>query len=579
MSDLTPDPLWDGQGSDPELERLERLLSPLKTTQSLPPLPARHLPSWVWALAAGLVLAVGSAALIQSGQSDIEAPDGASADGRTVHGTSGDAGNETDEGQGPSSGDRRAATSTVVGSGSERAGDAREWLPGSSDSLAGGAADGRTSQDGAQADQVADTVRRGRDTFIFYEDEMGLSANPVHERSMSDVRLNELLHIALFAPNYADQPVGMLAESWELDETGRALTISLAEARWSDGRPVTAEDVVFTLQTFKNPESRSLDRNRWDFIRNAVAEDDKTVVLNFGRSYRDPPLAQLYLKVIPKHFFKGTGIAYNHTYRTKPVTGGLFAVKEKDHKNWILRQKASARPAKMSEIRVQEVPEKQTQADLMSYEYGHAMIEVEPQQRAELDADRCCTLKPYPSKAWWYTALNEGNLHLSDARVRRALNLAVDRQQALDLIGEGELLSGPFTLSSRYYNHDVVVPGQDLEQAAALMREAGYSRVGGDWTIDGSTIDLRFFYAEGLGDQGQTVATNVVGQLKTFGINVSNPAGIGGESWEERILQKKDYDLVMGTWSFDVAEDIGQLFATGPHATSRATKTTALTSC
>ena len=56
MSDLTPDPLWDGQGSDPELERLERLLSPLKTTQSLPPLPARHLPSWVWALAAGLVL-------------------------------------------------------------------------------------------------------------------------------------------------------------------------------------------------------------------------------------------------------------------------------------------------------------------------------------------------------------------------------------------------------------------------------------------------------------------------------------------------------------------------------------------
>ena len=408
---------------------------------------------------------------------------------------------------------------------------------------------------------VAATSATG-ETFIYYEDEMGLSSNPIHEDTMADVRLNELVHGALYAPNYADQPQPMLVKEAVLDESGRELTLTLKDVKWSDGKPVTAEDVVFTLQAYKNPESRSADRNRWDFIMKAEAIDAKTVKLTFARTYREAPAAQLYLKIIPKHAFQHTGIPRNHSYRSNPITAGTMVVKEKDHKNWILqRADGATRAPKLDEVRCQEVPEKRTQAELMSYEYGHAMIEVEPQQRAELDADQCCTLKPYPSKSWWYVAYNQANPALAEVKVRSAMSLAVDRQQALDLIGEGELISGPFTLSSRYYNHDVPVPTQDLNTATALMEEAGYTKSGTSWTKGGQPITLRFFYDEALGEQGQTVATNIVGQLKKFGIEVSNPAAIGGESWQERIMQKREYDLVMGVWSFDVNEDIGQLFA------------------
>ena len=402
----------------------------------------------------------------------------------------------------------------------------------------------------------------GSNTFIFYEDEMALSANPVHELSMADVRLNELIHASLWAPNYADQPQPMLVKEATLDETGRVLTITLKDLKWSDGNPITADDVVFTLLAYKNPESKSLDRNRWDFILKAEATASNTVQLTFMRTYREVPAQQLYLKVLPKHAFEHTGIPRNHSYRTQPVVAGPYLVKEKDHKNWILQKNPnSPREAKIEEIRCQQVPEKRTQAELMSYEYGHAMIEVEPQQRAELDADQCCTLRPYPSKSWWYTAFNQKNPHLADVKVRRAMSMALDRQQALDLVGEGELISGPFTLSSRYYNHDVAVPTQQGKEATALMEDAGYTLQNNLWSKDGQTIDLRFFYDAALGEQGQTVATNLVGQLKKFGINVSNPAEMGGENWEERIMQKRDFDLVMGVWSFDVNEDIGQLFA------------------
>ena len=401
------------------------------------------------------------------------------------------------------------------------------------------------------------------ETFIYYEDEMAISANPIHERSMPEVRLNELIHVALWAPNYADQPEPMLVKTAELAQSGREMTMTLKDVNWSDGRPVTAQDVVFTLQAYKSPESQSADRNRWNFITMAEAIDDKTVKLTFARTYREPPASQLYLKIIPKHVFKNPGIPKSHSYRTRPVVAGAMTVKEKDHKNWILRRNDGAvRKTKVDDIRCQEVPEKRTQAELMSYEYGHAMVEVEPVQRAELDADQCCVLKPYPSKSWWYTAFNQKHADLSNARVRQAMSLAIDREEALKLIGEGELISGPFTLSSRYYNHDVAVPSQNLDEAARLMGEAGYKKDGALWKKSGKPISLRFFYDEAMSDNGQTVATNLVGQLKTFGIDVSDPVPVGGEKWDERIMMQRDFDLVMGVWSFDVNEDIGQLFRT-----------------
>jgi len=214
-------------------------------------------------------------------------------------------------------------------------------------------------------------------------------------------------------------------------------------------------------------------------------------------------------------------------------------------------------------VRAQEVPEKRTQAELMSYRYGHAMPELLPEQRAELDADECCKIVAYPSKSWWYIGANQKNKHLRDPRVRAALNLAVNRQQALDLIGEGELLSGPFTRSSRFYNHKVAVPAPDLEEADSLMSGAGYTKQGPDWVKAGERVALRFFYDESMGEQAQTVATNIVGQLKKFGLDVSGPAAIGGVSWQERIHERRDFDLVLSSWSFDVAEDIGQLFSKG----------------
>ena len=562
MPDQT-DPLWDGQGSDPELDRLQSLLSPLKTQAPLPELPARPMrpPAWLLPVAAALLLLAAGGFVIQL------LPAG---DGSTSHGVAQTLPEATGAAVTAAPGtstapDRSGAPSvTRIPDSSGRTSSftpSRPRATGDSRRTAGGTATSAGAMDAAWKLTQAQDPGEGQHTLIVYEDTLALSANPVHERSMADVRLNELLHLALYAPNYADQPMPVLARSAELDGSGRILTITLGEHRWTDGKPVTAHDVVFTLAAHEAPSSRSLDRHRWGFITDAEALDAHTLVLTLDRTYPEPPLERLYLKILPQHLFEDEPMRYSTTYRTKPVTAGHYRVHEKDHKNWILTSSPfSPRPTKIREVRLQQVSEKRTQAELMIYEYGHAMIDVLPQQRAELDADDCCRLMPYPSRAWWYTAFNETNEHLALQEVRQALSLAVDRQEALDLIGEGELISGPHPMSSRYYNHAVPVPHKDLVRAAELMRGAGYVQVGTHWTRNGESIDLRFFYAAALGEQGALAATNIVGQLKTFGINVSDPAGIRSASWGTRIEQNRNFDMLLGSWTFDMSEDVGQLF-------------------
>lgn len=546
MTERIPDRLFDGVGSDPELEHLEELLGAFRKTPPLPELPARRSPSWPWLLAAAALLLLGvvtgvalrgSVSLL--GGDEVPAAGGEPADGGP--GGSGRLLGAGRDGQGRAAGDAAGAEAAGTGDASRQ---------------------GPAPGDGA-ANLAGSAGVAGVGTLFVYETDMAESASPVHVRSGADLRMQAIIGLPLYAPNYADQPSPVLAASQELDATGRVLTIELRETLWSDGEPVTADDVVFTLEAMKSPGTGSLDRRRWDFIERAEAVSEQTLELTLAHPVAEPPLGRLYLDVLPRHAFGSEVIPYDHPIRMGPVGAGSFLVAEKDHKHWVLRgNPLSLRPPRLAEVRVQEVPERRTQAELMSYRYGHVMVEIEPQQRAELEADFCCTVKRSPSKRWWFVAPNQANEALGSQEVREALALALERQSALDLLGDGELISGPFTLSSRYYDREVEQPEQDLARAAALMEEAGFVKDEDVWTRAGAPVQLRFVYDAALGEAGQLVATNLVGQLKRFGLDVSNPTVVDATEWEERIRTRRDYDLALGAWSFDQNEDVGQLFTT-----------------
>jgi microcin C transport system substrate-binding protein len=130
----------------------------------------------------------------------------------------------------------------------------------------------------------------------------------------------------------ADEPFteyGLLAEKIETPEDRSRVIFHLRpEARWSDGEPVTAEDVIFSFNTLVEKGSPLYARYYAD-VSEAVALDQRRVRFTFGEeANRELPLILGQLTVFPKHYWKDRD--FSKTTLTPPVTSGPYRIKEFD---------------------------------------------------------------------------------------------------------------------------------------------------------------------------------------------------------------------------------------------------------
>jgi peptide/nickel transport system substrate-binding protein len=399
--------------------------------------------------------------------------------------------------------------------------------------------------------------------FEYAEDELAYSLNPLHESSMAETRLNELLFESLWGPGYDGAPEPRIADAYELATDRRSMTVYLKEnLTWSDGEPITAADVEFTVQAYQNPKTASPDRSRIAFIKRAEASAKYTLKLTFV----DPepePLEKFYWKVLPKHRFESTAVERSNPFWFKPTTSGPYQLASQDLGTWSLAPNPNAtRGPKIPSVKVREMPDKNQQVSSLGYGYIQAMINVPAQYLPEVERSRNADLVPYQSKSWWYLGLNEKNPELKKIAVRNAIARALDLSEALALIGEGYRISGPFVPSSKYYNHNesVQIIQRDHAEADRLLETAGWKKVDGLWTVKGKPLKLRIFYRAGMGDQGQTVALNLQAQMRRYGFDASDPVAMDKSVWNEKVFVARDFDIVLDSWSFDENENIYDLF-------------------
>ncbi len=114
---------------------------------------------------------------------------------------------------------------------------------------------------------------------IFSEGIVGsfTNGNPIFATSEVDVSVSRLVFSGLMTYNNTNQLVGDLAKSVKSDPTGKIYTAVLNNnITWHDGKPLTAEDVVFTFQTIQNPDVKSPLFSAWQGIK-VVALDSHTV--------------------------------------------------------------------------------------------------------------------------------------------------------------------------------------------------------------------------------------------------------------------------------------------------------------
>lgn len=137
------------------------------------------------------------------------------------------------------------------------------------------------------------------------------SFNPFILRGTADLGVG-LIYDSLMAsnPDEATAEYGLIAETVELPADRRGVTYNLRDiARWHDGKPITADDVVFSFNALRT-QGRPFYRAYWADVSEVVAENPRRVTFRF-RDAGNRELAQILgdLPVLPKHWFEGRDFA------------------------------------------------------------------------------------------------------------------------------------------------------------------------------------------------------------------------------------------------------------------------------
>lgn len=395
--------------------------------------------------------------------------------------------------------------------------------------------------------------------FRYAEDRAPLVVNPLFTTTMAEARLDELVFEGLFSEDRELRVVPRLASQLRVDGDQRGATVEIAAGRtWHDGRPVTAEDVVFTIAAAQHPETRATLAGRVAFIAEARALDRSTVRLRFTAPVSDPA-ARLTFPILPRHGFSGPAVARDSAFHRHPVGTGPFELRrfEDDGSISLVRSSADPRPAALTEIALREVSDRAYQARLLLYEGLECLVRVLPRDLALLQAQRNVVLYPYQTNAWWYLGFNLKDARFGDPRVREALALALDVDALLAPIGTGRRVSGPFVPASPWYNHEVPLDRPDAARVASLLTEAGYTRGPGGWARDGAPLRVRILTHRNL-EAAQEVLVQIQAQLRAQGVaaelDFADEAG-----WRARVGAGQ-FELVLSQWSFDRHEDIREQF-------------------
>lgn len=328
----------------------------------------------------------------------------------------------------------------------------------------------------------------------------------------------------------------MLADSVTTEDNINFVVHIDDAATWSDGQPVTAYDLEYTVLRLASPVVNNTTLMLYAFegttdegfveegatsMSGLTVLDDKT--LQFTSKY---PMSLItfnntygrYLRALPKHVIEQfseeellTADWFNHP----DVIDGPFLLTDYDadhYISYVANENYFKGAPKLDKLNIKIVDGSQVYAGLQSGEIDITQLtmtsipETDYESIEKLENVKAVYGSPITNQSAFIQTAN-----IPDARVRQALVYAIDRQQLVDqlLKGNGEVIDGFVSSASPYYDSSIEPLPYDPEKAKALLEEAGW---------DGSQT-LRFYVWS-----GDTTFVNgaqiLAAQWAAVGINV-----------------------------------------------------------
>jgi peptide/nickel transport system substrate-binding protein len=370
-----------------------------------------------------------------------------------------------------------------------------------------------------------------------------------------------------------------IAKTWQIYEKNLTITFQMRDdVKFSDGVPMTADDVVFTHQFIMNPKiAAPRAQAYYDRIASVTKKGPYEVVFKFKEPYFEMFGLAGGMQIMPKHFYEkftpedfNASVGYllgSGPYRMENPTSwkpGALIQLVRNERYW------GVQPG-FNKLVWREITN--DNARQIAFRNGEVDLFVAfPEQYRDMSKDPQITARSqafnydWPGAGYRYIAWNELSngkpTRFADKRVRQAMTMLLNRQQMIQevILGLGVQATGPFSPTSKQYDQSVKPWPFDVAQAKKQLADVGFSDRNGDGVLEGpdnKPFEFKLTYPSGNANYDKMVVF-MKDSFARAGI-VLKPDPLEWAVFTDR-LKNKNFEAITLAWTSGIESDVYQMF-------------------
>ncbi len=375
--------------------------------------------------------------------------------------------------------------------------------------------------------------------------------NPLLATDSASGEIASWIFNGLFKYDKNGRIVGDLAKDWRFVDVRHLLVHLRTHVTWHDGKPLSAEDVVFTYRLITSPNIVTPYASDFRYVQDVKALDGHTVLITYKKPYFKA-LQTWMIGIVPKHILEHEKDIMTSDFNRHPIGTGPYMLKSFDALSDI---KLTANPhyfehkPRIETIVYHFLPDPSTQfLMLRSHKLdvgGLTPLQVERQIGSEFR--RHYRIIEQPSHGYTYLGFNLRRKKFQDPRVRQAINLAIDRKELVDILffSHGHVCTGPFMPGTFAFDPNIKAPKPNLQRAKALLAAAGYD----------AKHPLSFEIATNSNNSLRMYAAQIIQyQLAKIGVHVTIRA-MEWQAFLNTVVTPRKFDTILLGWGLGLTPD------------------------
>lgn len=432
-----------------------------------------------------------------------------------------------------------------------------------------------------KGDEKGGSSSKGEKVFNYRVDAAVVGLNPIMNTTAADYAAHEMICDPLVRnvsdENNKNKIIPAAAESWEVSEDGLTWTFSIHKnAKWSDGTPLTAKDFEYTLKLMADPETAAVSAWLYDGVIVNFGEalynkgktpddiqvkaiDDQTLEIKLVHpaSYLLELVSTLY--PVKQDKYEEWGETYGSS-ADKIVCSGPFTVESWNQNTELVVVKNEnywdADNVKLDKIVQKVIPETATAVQAFINGEIDAVETNDVNWVKTIEEADMANMRTIPDSAPNFMMFNQANEYLSNTKIRQALALAVDRDEFIEAIYNGEMTplysimpdtmnvgDTPYTElvdGKNYIVKDLIKENPDPKK----LLEEGLKELGK--STDASQVTLHYA-SFGTSESAKKICEwHKQNWEEKLGINVQIDMMEWNIMWEK--IDAGDYEIASGGW-------------------------------